>query len=493
MWAVRYDRSSLISLALVAAIFSSACATQPLTSERAAPRTMQRERVMPSQPDTMRQILSGDPAAFLDIFRRMDALTLQGIVADLPQTDPTLKTSLLGSEGETTRANVLALVDTSSSLASRTEDPPARLTRFVNSLSLESLQKIALILVTLQNERDILCNQLTPRIHNIGLQSILTFEPKLADRQADRGSRAVRIPVDGRDLDPRCVRIGVLITGTVPLGVWGDSADDRVKAEYVVNKPPADRPDSFEVILLEPLINRLKSGDQVTVQVTISQLAGRPCETFGERLVAFASRTFTLYSVDDYRTKVLNARIGAHDIRAFPLPDKEIEELFGPLIAEQFYVVRLSLRNTDPEAKLVSTGMITATGRALVEAKGGGCPQPAYTLPISVVPSSLQQTFRILDDEESSQPRAWVFRSLEFAGALTTAAISAFFAPVNATKALALFTGVGIPEGKKLVPDRWPGYKSNIVAFAMPDLIKVPAASVSDHKLLFFSKKNLEG
>jgi hypothetical protein len=449
-------------------------------------------------PEILREVLTESSATFREVFRRLPAADVQKMVAELPAAtddEKAFKASLDGAgsgpaKEDATKKKVLELADTgaTSNFGARGAEVRERRTRFLRALASPTLEKLALELVGVERERDAFCAGKRPRIHNIGLASILTFEPRPAAGDAGR-TRAIRIPVDGRDLDPRCVRIGAIVTGTVPIGTWKDDA----YAEYFRSDPAADRPDIFEVQILPPLVDRLKSGDQLTVQVTLSQFAKSNCEGIGDRVVAFASRTFTLYSVDDYRTKVLGARIPAHDIRAFPLPDDEIAQLFGPLIAEHFYVVRISIRNPDNETKLVSTGMITASGRALVESRSKGCEQPAYTIPVTVIPSSLQQTFKILDDEESNQPRSWVFRSLEFSGALASAAVAAFGFSLDVSKAFNLVTGIGIPEGKKLVPDRWPGYKSNVVSFAMQDLFKIPAQSVSDHKLLFFSKKNLQG
>lgn len=342
-----------------------------------------------------------------------------------------------------------------------------------------------------------------PRVNNIGLQSFLTFEQAPGARDSKGARNEVTVPVDGRNLAPPCAYVSVRITGSVPAQPgtdyriqWDTELSDdpnNPSKTYANTAKSYSNPDSFDVVLKDAFLSRLSTGDQITIQVTVSQPAEGPC---GPRIVSFATRTFTLYTVPDYRTKVIAARIAPHDFHAFPLPDKEVEELFGPLIAQQFYVVRLSVRNTESETKLISTGMITASGRALVEAQvekgSNACGKPAYTLPVTVVPSSLQQTYTILNDEEVTQPRSWVFRGLEFAGSLASAAAAAFGGSV-VVQAIGLFTGNAIPEGKKLVPDRWPGYKSNIVQYAMQDLIKVPSNSISDHKLLFFSKKNIQG
>src|SRR5262249_29033136 len=160
------------------------------------------------------------------------------------------------------------------------------------------------------------------------------------------------------------------------------------------------------------------------------------------------------------------------DMMAFPLPDHEIDSMFGPYVRNRYFVVRLSIRNTTADAKLISTGMIRAEGRAIVEPENNE--QPSYTVPVSIAPQSLDQIYTILDDEGVEMPRAWTFRSLEFIGALGSAWNAAFSNSLRVSKNLGLLTGVFIPEAQKLSPDRWPGYKRNIVQFAMPDLIKVP-------------------
>ncbi len=267
----------------------------------------------------------------------------------------------------------------------------------------------------------------------------------------------------------------------------------------LVSKPKDDRlesgnADSGTVILKEELISRLKTGDKVTVQIVVSERdVYRGQEK--RRVVTYATRTFTMYSVEDYREKILKNQIAIQDIRAFPLPETEINKLFGPLISRNFFVVRLSVINRENEVKIISTGMITASGRAIVEPLADPDERniaPSFTVPVTIVPSSLQQTYAIMDDEEVNQIRPRNFRILEFTGALLTAGTAAFGSSLAIAKGVGLFTGVVIPEGKRAIPDRWPGYKRNIVNFAAPDLLKVPGNTIADHKLLFFSKKDIE-
>lgn len=395
------------------------------------------------------------------------------------------------------RANVLRMADDLVTFGEGKASITALAARrqFVAVLDETLLGRVAASRDAAERDRTAFCKNKRPRIHNIGLQAVLTFEGKPQDGAPPRGDRkrAVRIPFDGRDLFPRCVNVDVLITGTVPLSekAWNE--------DFYVRKPLDDRvesgnADGGDVVLKEPLLDRLKSGDRLTVQIIVS---GRRAFEADEkkRVVSFATRTFTMYEVNEYRANVLKGQVPLQDIRAFPLPETEVEKLFGPLISQSFFVVRLSIANREGDARLISTGMITASGRAIVEPvpdSETGETSVSFTVPVSVVPSSLQQTYAILDDEEVNQPRAVIFRTLEFVGALASAATATFSFSLDVAKGIGLLTGVAIPEGKKWAPDRWPGYKKNVVNFAAPDLLKVPANTIADHKLLFFSKKDIE-
>ena len=335
------------------------------------------------------------------------------------------------------------------------------------------------------------CDNLKPRIHTIGTQSILTFERKSSERETQ--SRRIYIPVEGRDLiDEKCLIIAVDISGTVPAVPNQDYEFGQLPPQKDLSRPL----DAISIVLKEPYLDRLKTGDQLTVLVMLSRIAGTvPAEA---RTVTYATRKFTIYEVNDYREQVLERRVPTHDIRAFPLPEDEISKLFGPLVADNFFVVRLSLRNTQDTDKLVSTGMIVASGRAVVEPldeKTDGKPQTSpisFTVPVEVVPQSATQMYTILDDRGPLQTRSIVLRTLEFVGALATAATAGFTGSTTVSKAVGLFTGVAIPETRKWWTDPWPAYKRNIVAYAMPDLVKIPRNSVSGHKYIFFSKNKIE-
>lgn len=486
--------ATLLIVASVAAISAAGCAAlaeQKPTGDAQAATTgaPKPATVAPLSPLTLRQVLPDSGSAFAEGFRLLPDDQVEQVVRRLPGEPRELRElrdGLLAARGAAQiKAAVLELgEDKMLTFAGTTARAEVWRHRFLTGVTNETLRQVAVNLAEVEKERVTFCEKKRPRIHNIGLQSFLTFEAAPPPgKETTTRQRAVRIPVDGRDLHPRCVTLHVQITGTIPLSrhPW--------ETDFFVTRPKEDRPDTANILLLEGLIDRLKTGDQLTVQIVVAQHASF---TGGDeaRLVSFATRTFTLYEVEYFRRRVLSTRIGPHDIRAFPLPEADAELLFGLFVARQFFVVRLSVRNTEPEAKLISTGMITASGRAIVEPAREG--EPSFTVPITVVPSSLQQTFTILDDEESNQPRAWVFRGLEFVGALAAAVTSGFgFAP-GVLKGVSLFTGVGIPEGKRFVPDRWPGYKRNVVTYGVPDLIKVPSNSVTDHRFLFFPKKDVE-
>ncbi len=334
------------------------------------------------------------------------------------------------------------------------------------------------------------CSAKRPSIHSVGWSSTFTFESAQSARPAKAGQRAVRIPVEGFDLDPPCTSINVTIEGTVPLS-------RNSGADFFLTKPSEDQKDGLNIILQEPFIDRLHSGDKVAIKVMASNKFMPPVasDAAGKqdryRLKSVVRRVFVAYEAEAYRREVLRSRISPDDINAFPLPENDAKALFGPLIASSYFVVRVSVRNTRNEAKVISTGMIRATGTAMIDAKVDA--GPMFSVPISVVPHSLQQIYTVLTDEESDQPRHITFRSLEFVGALAAGVQGVFKFGAQAAKNVALYAGIVVPEGKKLWPDRWPGYQRNIVNYAMQDLVKVPANSVIDHKFLFFSKKELDG
>ena len=201
-------------------------------------------------------------------------------------------------------------------------------------------------------------------------------------------------------------------------------------------------------------------------------------------------KSSTLYDVNDDR-HVLDGLVPIGDIDAFPLPETEASYLFGPLITKDYFVVKLTLRNSGSQDKLVNVGMISASGSALVEPEDPS--KPIYTVPITIPPQSPIQVYSILDSQAEYQPRSWVFRSLQFVGTLGAAAVTSYtHVPSYASKGVALYSGALVPALETLVPDTWPGYERNLVNSSLPELVKVPKLSTTTPKYIFFSEKDIE-
>lgn len=444
---------------------------------------------------TLGETLAADRHLFQDVIDLAGADEIAAVVKNLKENEKTktlpFVVTLAATQGtkEAKSQIIGSLVEASGDSPDASAKQEARRAA-VGSLTPATLDKLARIYTVARANLERECRSKRPRIHNIGTQAIYTFEPADSVRPPKAGQRAVRIPIDGYDLSPRCVTIGVQIGGTMQVTRWG-AAEPEDKRDFFVTEPSVGHPDTANIILQEPFIDRLKTGDKVSVAVSVSNRYAKS-ETEQDRRVTFPKRIFTMYSVAEYRRLFLASRIGPHDFTAFPLPEDEAKGLFGPLVSRHYFVVRLSIRNTDADAKLVSTGMIRAAGTARVEPKAS-LKEPPYAVPVSVVPHSLSQIYKLVQDEEVDQPRARTFRGLELVGALATGIGAITSAGLQATRNLGFFTGIFIPESKKAWPDRWPGYQANIVNFAMPDLMKVPANSVADHKFLFFSKQEIDG
>lgn len=219
------------------------------------------------------------------------------------------------------------------------------------------------------------------------------------------------------------------------------------------------------------------------------------------RSVSTASRTFTFYEFEDFRQDYHGKRVLPSDIMAFPEPAESVEKLFGKSISRRYFVVRLSVRNTEDEDRLIATGMIRARGRAMVESMAGKkrnsyqgqSEVERFTVPVEVAPSSVQQVYAALTDKSAWSTRAVVFRSLELAGTVASAYSLTFGSSETVKDAIQLATGVGIPAFNKFWTDQLPGYQRNIVNFGMPELVKVPRGGVTSHKFLFFPKEAIEG
>ena len=329
------------------------------------------------------------------------------------------------------------------------------------------------------------------RIYSIGTRNILSFDEQ-ATRVGEGGG--LYIPIEGRNLDrSECnIQLRVNVLGTVPA---------RYGADYDLAKVGSSK-QTRSVHLTPAYLRRLRDGDRIEVQLIldrqrpavehVSPSDGQVMLRKDDSLLDYASRRFTVYTTKYYRENVLRRRVPAEDVTAFPLADEQIRSLFGPLVAERFFVVRLSVRNTTADDKLIKTGLITASGRAIVDSDVRTDDDHKFTVPVEVTPESAEQIYTILDDESESQTRSIVFRSLEFIGVLASAVTAAFASPADLVKGIGLFTGVAVPQGKKLYPDRWPGYLRNLVNYSMPDLVKVARNDAVQHRFLFFSKRRIQ-
>jgi hypothetical protein len=211
-----------------------------------------------------------------------------------------------------------------------------------------------------------------------------------------------------------------------------------------------------------------------------------------------AVRVLTVMKATEFRERRLKKSIAIYNINAFPLSSLQTEYLFGKKIERLYYVVGISLQNTaeDNTDKYVNSGMIRLSGQALIQPIEGDhtlARDTWFTVPVSVTPQSREHVYTVLDDEEVDEPRSIFFRSLDFAGTLATAIVTGFNGSEEAIRGLGIATGIGTPELRKFWTDRWPGYKRNVVNYAMPNLIKVGRGTSSPTYFLFFSKTKLEG
>ena len=337
------------------------------------------------------------------------------------------------------------------------------------------------------------CKNVRPRVHSIGTTNVLVFAESDPNDPRDDDKTGIEILVEGRDLKrDGCILVGVHVGGTL----------NTLDQDF--NIPPLPKGGgSFPVEIKNGYLEKLRTGDQI--EVTVFSLPGRQVSDpeIKDRLTIMMSRVFTVFTLDDYRTQVIDRRIPIQDIEAFPLPESEARRLFGPVVSKNFFTVRLAVRNTKAEDKLISTSMIVAKGRMIVEPHKRALEHPSegkrfankdnrFTVPVQLVPQSLEQIYTMIDDAEAVQKRSLIFQGLEFVGALATATTAAFGASTDLISGVGILTGVAIPEAQTLWVNRWPGYERNIVSFAMPDLLKVPGGSISGHKYIFFSKNKLE-
>lgn len=212
----------------------------------------------------------------------------------------------------------------------------------------------------------------------------------------------------------------------------------------------------------------------------------------GRRRSKTVERTLSLISARQYSEQKLARLIPVHDIAVFPLSAQQVEYIFGDKINRNYIVLAISFQNrSDDEDRLVSSTTIEMSGLAMVRPEGDE--SHWFSIPVRVTPQSREHVYTVLDDEEGNETRSIVFRSIEFGGAIAAAIVTGFDAGEAAAKVVALVTGVGVPEGKKFWPDRWPGYKRNLVNYAMPNLVKVGKGTTAGPYFLFFSKTELRG
>jgi hypothetical protein len=202
-----------------------------------------------------------------------------------------------------------------------------------------------------------------------------------------------------------------------------------------------------------------------------------------------ASRTFTFYSSGKFHDDKTKFNVPIYSIAAFPVPDSEVNKLFGRNVALDFYVIRLSVRNSDQQDWLLTTGMIRASGRAMVEPTDG---TPRFSMPVAVSPQAREHVYAVMERQEVTEVRSVAFRAMTFAGALATALANGFSWGDDAIRGIGIYTGVGVPEGQKLWPDLYPAYKRNLVNYAMAAHVKVPRTSTSTASFIFFSKRDVE-
>ena len=321
-----------------------------------------------------------------------------------------------------------------------------------------------------------------PSIYSIGLSNILI----LPDDVATNPSVVVDIPVEGSSLRSN-VNMGVVLTG-VASTQGGDTFtchDNRLSTESF--EVPHVSNGSFVIRLKQPYLKQLRNNDRITLWISLNS-------DKASNLPFHGSRTFTVLTAQQYRDNYSQRRIPVSDIRAFPLPEAEAERLFGPVISQNFFAIRLSVRNESDAEKFISVGMIRAAGRILVEPVKKKEDSPGtFMIPVELTPQSLEQVYTIVGDSQPRSLRAWMFRTLEFGGALATSINTAFAGSEESVKALGILTGVFMPQLGKLFPDPWEGYKRNLVAFAMQDVTKVAQHDISAQKYVFFSKNRITG
>jgi len=271
------------------------------------------------------------------------------------------------------------------------------------------------------------------------------------------------------------------------------NVDNNVESK--INVITINGVDFDEILTWSQLERRL----QTIYQHQESAVSKRRARTIRSKLLSSAYRKFVFYSIEDYRDHIISGSVPINNIAAYPLPQEETIMLFGDYVAELYFVVRLSVYNKTEEDILISTGMIKASGRAMVGLTSveqndneNDDSLPNFTVPVEVVPQSREHVYTIVAEGKQHLTREIIFRTLEFAGALGSAYFAGFSRSTDAIKHMSLLPGVVIPQAKRLFPDPVKAQLSNIVNFTMPDFVKVPRNGALEHKYLFFSKGDLQ-
>ncbi len=202
-------------------------------------------------------------------------------------------------------------------------------------------------------------------------------------------------------------------------------------------------------------------------------------------------RHFVLRATTEFRS-VLRESVSYDDIRAFPMSEVVARDVFGAVVAKNYLVVAVRLYNRSDMDRVVTVGMITARGQALVvpPVPSNSESPPAFNVPVAVSPARSSLVYSHVADEQTNEPRNVVFRTMKFVGAVATALVSPFDLTDDFLKGVSIFTGILIPEGEKLWPERVGGNLRNLVTFGFPDVIKVPKGA-SAGGVLFFPKNEL--
>lgn len=370
-------------------------------------------------------------------------------------------------------------------------------------------------------------------VYSIGESSILNY----------RKDRDAFITIIGRNLDSPRAEISVSATGVVPLKgdelevveekfgqmrvrvakSYFDDAKDGQLLTLTVNIAAFDAVGAAEARALKAVRRALDAREESVAAADAARaeaeravtaaahLSGRGAATVKEDLESSRRRleageearrserarrpskvirkTFELQSDVEFLANVAPRRVSLADIQAFPMASGAVQDVFGNLVDDHYYVVALRVFNRTETDYVITTGLIGARGQVLVYQDGADT-LPAFMVPTTVQPERMSLVYSFVNDRRADKPREWIFRSLQFVGALATGIFNAFPAGEDTIRGLGIFTGILIPEGEKLWPDHAPNHLKALVTFGMPDVAKVPAGG-SAGGVLFYAKKQL--